>query len=918
MAKNRNTEDITRFYMSNAYVTQDVYENGQFAGKAPVEYASKDFDKQVAEVLRALQSATNGLARVTKKVDEFGNAMATFDVPDSTFASAQPAFSKTLQDIETKYGYSSGSLRLDPYDNGLPFSDDFQRITFHKNLKGTLAKRRAKDIMKSVGGFAEEDPSKTQPDRMRMSFDVSHNDWEAEVARSKGDVAKARKNLVSRFTRANLAEPERYSNDIAEREKEKEEEKRQREKEKEEKASKREEKAQANAKKATTRKMFRKIGAIISAVIAVADITRRILTAVLAQASQVRQQSMDAKKLGISYTSMREYNAQEKAMGLRKGIFTSAIGSLQSAFGDITNLDEGALGELAKVLHGNVIEAINQGLGRSNPEKLLGLILDSYYKRGEQGVNSIGQNVGKYQAERELSTALEKAGLADVADILRNMYYSNDTGIYKDRIDMDNAFQSYMNLITSYTNGLTGADYRYVSDVGQVWGNLQKSIDDLKDSIEQKLLLKLGGLITAINNWTIGQSASEKLDTNESKIALNNKAREAMKKKSQLATTNAENLANSLNIGFKDFGLQGVTDLGTFIDYLIENPNWKLNANNPAQAYFAQQMKTARGDELLRQIDYVYTTKALEEKARNAINLGQSTGTTNYDDLAYTDEGLDLALRANLSTNTKSPAFIIGKQTRATAMPSINGAQTALTNADAYAVYKTKYLSGRDFGLSNIREMDYDDIAMITKHLANKAKERLNARINSSPNAQDRRAWEARLSRLETAQTSNPDMPMGDFRAVVMQAVSEGVLSEADIKKAFVANILNQREQGWGISSRAQRLLIESASDEKLSRTTDTGVLNNAMTALVEGDAFKSWFNSIKNNIHGSVGATAKGYAYDERTKTFKIDLTLKAGGRTFQKTFEATSDFVGTGDMNVDVSGLFDSMLYSNNGAGN
>ena len=73
-------------------------------------------------------------------------------------------------------------------------------------------------------------------------------------------------------------------------------------------------------------------------------------------------------------------------MGLDEGQITKALASLQNAFGNTANLDEGALSELAKVLGSDVTEAVKMGLGNSNPEALMKSILDAYFKRGQQGI----------------------------------------------------------------------------------------------------------------------------------------------------------------------------------------------------------------------------------------------------------------------------------------------------------------------------------------------------------------------------------------------------------------------------------------------------------------------------------------------------------------------------------------------------
>ena len=366
-------EELTRFYMSNTALKD-------FMGNVD-KSALKDWNNQVRQMTLALESATNGLVKVIKTIDEKGNALATFDVQRSQTANAQPAFDRILANIETRYGYQAGSLLIDPYGNGLNQTENFRRITFHKVFHGAIAQKTAKEAVAAVGGTAVLDPSKTMKDRMRIDFAVSENEWNQALQNAGGDVSKANLSLSGKFTRRNLKQAEKYSDDIRDTRKEKEAEQQKRKEEREDKAEK--------------RQIRHWLSIVVGVLAGIADIARRILTASLERASEIKREQIEAKSAGITYANAREYKVQEATMGLKEGSFTSAISSLQSAFGDVTHLDDSALGELAKVLKGDVVDAINNGLGRNDPESLMKTILDTYFERGQAGVNSIGQQVGR-------------------------------------------------------------------------------------------------------------------------------------------------------------------------------------------------------------------------------------------------------------------------------------------------------------------------------------------------------------------------------------------------------------------------------------------------------------------------------------------------------------------------------------------
>lgn len=266
---------------------------------------------------------------------------------------------------------------------------------------------------------------------------------------------------------------------------------------------------------------------IATLLISLVDITRRILTAVLDFGTDVKQRSEASLVVGTDYMTNRSYQIQEKAMGLPENTFMSALQSIQSAFGNIADLDENAIAKLAPVLGNRLERMVTMGLGASNPKAITELILDEFFKQGLAGVNSLGIQVGQVEAQRELTSALEKAGFSDLAKILNNMFYTNSFGLYKGMIGTENPMQDYFSLAKNIPSGLSAFEYAHIAELEQVIENLDAKFLMLGNTIKGKLMLSLEDILNKINNLQLGMSDTDKYDAGiETEGRLKNKRKE--------------------------------------------------------------------------------------------------------------------------------------------------------------------------------------------------------------------------------------------------------------------------------------------------------------------------------------------------------------------------------------------------------
>lgn len=816
-------EELTRFYMSN----KELKDSAGNVDKS----ALKDWNAQVRQMTSALESATNGLVKVIKTIDANGNALATFDVKRSQAGNAQPTFDRVLGNIETRYDYKAKSLSRDPYDAGLNKTENFRRISFHKSFHGALAQKTAKDAVAAVGGTAVPDPSKKMKDRMKIDFAVSENEWNQALQNAGGDTTKATTSLSGKFIRRNLKQAEKYSDDVQANQKEKDEE---RQKGKEEREG-----------KANTRKMLHWLTIISSFLAGIADITRRILTATLARASEIKKEQVDAKSLGISYTSAREYKAQETAMGMKEGTFTSAIASLQSAFGDVTHLDDNALGELAKVLKGDVVEAINNGLGRSDPEKLMKTILNTYYERGQSGINSIGQQVGRYQAERELATALEKAGLNDLADVLRNMFYTNDTGIYKGRISNDDSFADYMGLATAYTMGYDAIDNRHFAELGQVVDSVKSKFESLKDGLNKLVLDSIGGLIQKIDNWDIGKSPEEKLQDTRTNLQLSAAARDRLQNSANIARSQYTQMFSEAGVNVADFGIEGVNTIDEFLAFIntSEGQYWEPKGEQAKEAYnnLVQFLNTEQGNKAIKLVHYTQTVEKKAKKANEAYIKGFKTGNADYNKADYTASAIATDMKENLTeawhSNEFSAVNLLYRSGRG------DNAHNALyTGQDVWEEYKRSYLLGNP--------MTYE-IALASGeayNLTNALYDRAKASYKSS------KKWDKEKKKMSK-------------EALVKQALKDGVLTNDDVEGLVSQNISTS---GWGVSLGTRKNIRDALITRGLKEFAEQAEVSNVISEALTLQGAKDF---LAKHSAENVVATVSGYNAKEGKVTVVLSV---------------------------------------------
>ena len=838
-------EELTRFYMSN----KELKDSAGNVDKSAI----KAWNTQVRQMTSALESATNGLVKVITTIDEKGNALATFDVKRSQAGNAQPVFDRVLGNIETRYGYQAGSLAIDPYSAGLNQTENFRRISFHKSFHGALAQKTAKDAVEAVGGTAVPDPSRKMKDRMKIDFAVSENEWNQALQNAGGDVTKATTSLSGKFARRNLKQAEKYSDDVQANQKEKDEERQRGKEEREDKSNK--------------RKMLHWLTIVVSFLAGIADITRRILTASLARASEIKKEQVEAKSLGISYTNAREYKAQETAMGMKEGTFTSAIASLQSAFGDVTHLDDNALGELAKVLKGDVVEAINNGLGRNDPEKLMKTILNTYYERGQSGVNSIGQQVGKYQAERELSTALEKAGLNDIANILRNMFYTNDTGIYKGRISTDDSFADYMGLITAYTMGISSTERRKASELGAVIDDIKKTFNNLKDYLETGLILALGGVINKINNLQIGKSTEEKLMDNRNNVQLNRAAYKRLSGYSENARLQYNSLFENAGVNVADFGIEGVNTLEDFLAFINTSKGryWSPKGEKETEAYnrMVQFLNTEEGDKAIKLVHYAQTTEELANIAKADYEKGLKTGKTVYNKADYTESAINVKMKENLTTAWFSEKY-----------SAVNLLHDAGKGSNTYyALYSPEeiYQAYAD----TYGELTYDKALASGEHknLTNALYEQAKHSYSKKP-----KVWK-KYKKLKKED-------------LVKRALSDRTLAPFDVINLAKEHV--GKGSDWGISNNVWNFLQKALISKGLNAFVEEGAKNNILNealatqqaqailakanAETKAEATISGFNKKEGTVNVTIKLEGEGINVPEQTIKLSTDSILPEG----------------------------------------
>ena len=822
-------EELTRFYMSNT----ELKDSAGHVDKSAI----KDWNTQVRQMTRALESATNGLVKVIKTIDENGKALATFDVKRSQAGNAQAAFDRVLGNIQTRYDYQAKSLAEAPYAAGLSQTENFRRISFHKSFHGALAQKTAKEAVAAVGGTAVPDPSKKMKDRMKIDFAVSENEWNQALQKANGDATKATTSLSSKFARRNLRQAEKYSDDVQANQKEKDEE--------------RQKGKEAREDKTNRRKMLHWLTVVVSFLSGIADITRRILTASLARASEIKKEQVDAKSLGISYTNAREYKAQETAMGMKEGAFTSAIASLQSAFGDVTHLDDNALGELAKVLKGDVVEAINNGLGRNDPEKLMKTILNAYYERGQSGVNSIGQRVGKFQAERELSTALEKAGLTDIANILRNMFYTNDTGIYKGRISNGDSFTDYMGLATAYTMGYGTVENKHFAELGAVVDSVKSKFQSLKDSLNKLVLDSIGGLIQKIDNWDIGKSAEEKLRDTRTNIQLNAAARDRLQNSANIARSQYTQMFRGAGVNVADFGIKGVNTIDEFLAFTNteEGRYWSPKGEQEKEAYnnLVQFLNTEQGNKAIKLVHYTQTVEKKAKQANEAYINGLKNGKVDYNKADYTASAIATDMKKNLAeawfSNEFSAVNLLYRSGRGD-----NARKALFTNQEVWEEYKRTFLLGNP--MTYELALASGDANSLTNALYDRAK----------ASYKDSKKWDKEKKKMSK-------------EALVKQALKDGVLTNDDVEGLVSQNA--PTTSGWGISIDAMSIIRDSLISRGLKEFSEQAAVNNILSEALGLQGAKDFL--AKHNAE-SVMATVGGY--NEKEGRVNVILSVKNGDK--------------------------------------
>lgn len=481
----------------------------------------KNLDSDLSAFERALQSATNSFDFFNsnlKRIDpKSGLAEQSFYIRREEFDNAYKALKAKSAELASRRGgdYAFGVHAV-------------ENIEMTKTIYGKRAQKKAMEEVDRLGGVAIVNAS--NPDKLDISIPYDKS-------------ALAGLNKRQRSALISQAIPEAMKLSDIERD--------QRKKDKEYKEAEIQKKEQDAKDKESVKKATAITKAILAVVTVIGDIVRRILTASLKQATENNKMAVEAHSVGVTALERRGYDIFDVAHGMEKGSTFGAIQSVQGMFGDVTNLDEKALGTLARVMGSEVSSLVRSGMGGQNPDQLLDKILDKYFKQFLSGKNSLGQSVGMEQARRELVTSLQSVSpeiaklFARMADDYTSGYYGRFGGVAEWRD-------------TTQTNrtGLTEANQKFSTEIGKKYNEIIAIVEDLKTSFFTRLSTSMDGLLTKVKNMRIGQSEENKIEED-----IRNKQKNEESKKTMQTALKLYNTASAEKI--KEIGSLENTPIST-------------------------------------------------------------------------------------------------------------------------------------------------------------------------------------------------------------------------------------------------------------------------------------------------------------------------------------------------------------------
>ena len=401
--------------------------------------------------------------------------------------------------------------------------------------------------------------------------------------------------------------------------------------EKEDLAKREEAKSSEKETKDFKRSFSGKAKLIIGALLLVADVARRILSAVLKDSAERREAGITARSVGVTGTEVRNWGNVEKARNLKEGTILRGVSAIETKFGDPRHLDTEALAEIAPYMPSNLLPLLQTGLAKENPKLAMEMILDGAMAQVRKGLDWKNDYVGEEKARRSIVASIKRFD-EDIGALFENMLDTNQYGVFAGQAGTFSQWESAGRDV--FTNLTAGQIAKY-EELAQVTAQLSAQFTSLKDDALAGFALALSGVLNKINQWDIGKSPKEKLNDKLEAKQRNQEASEKMQKGIDQAEQIFSRRAKEIGIDFSSLGIKGVSNASEFFDFVNED-SYKaydvIKRNGKLQTFMTdpQILMLAQMQQVMKR------RKAKADKQLAKENISDMT----YDQLAYTDASI--------------------------------------------------------------------------------------------------------------------------------------------------------------------------------------------------------------------------------------------------------------------------------------